>query len=263
MSFKQQSFDCRDNSLAQWKECETEYICTRRQIENGAASEFEYRLNTDADDYLNNWYVTRDLMCTPKIDYIFICSLYYIAYGIGIIIFFVPDYFGRKVTMNINLPIYMVATAVVVFSNDMQTMKIATFVLGFFHLKSTCAFTQAVELVADKYKTRTIIMLNAFYFACMVFVGMFYLLIDPDTDTLLTFYLYLGVATSILYIAFIPESPYWLVRNEGPCSKRAIKNLNYIAKFNGSPNLISNDTMLVINESDIAKYQDPETTYNM
>lgn len=129
-------------------------------------------------------------------------------------------------------------------------MKIGSFLTGIFHLKTTCSFIQGVELVPDNYKTRMIVMLNAFYFTCTVFVGVFYLVIAADTYILFATYYYIAIIAAILYFLLVPESPYWLVRNEGPNSQRAIKNLNYIAKFNGSKQRISNDTILVIDKCD-------------
>jgi len=207
-------------------------------------------VNKNADDFLNNWYVTRDLMCVKEIDYLMLASLYYIGYGVGIIFFFIPDYFGRKVAMNSTLPIGMAASALCIFSHNLSVMKLGAFIVGLFHLKTTCSFTHAVELVPDKYKTRTIVMVNAYYFSSMVIIGMFYLLCKPDTDLFYTTYFTVATAATVLYIVFVPESPYWLVRNERPGSLRAIKSLNYIAKFNGCPNLISEDTILVIDEGD-------------
>ena len=95
-------------------------------------------------------------------------SLYFIGYGAGIVLFFIPDYFGRKVAMNTTLPITMTASALVIFSNNLKVMKAGTFILGVFHLKSTCSFTHAVELVPDKYRTRTMVLLNTLYFSMMV-----------------------------------------------------------------------------------------------
>ena len=175
-------------------------------------------MNKSADDFLMNWYVTRDLMCTSQLDYLMVVSLYYIGYGIGISLFFIPDYFGRKVAMNATLPINIGGSALIVFSRNLNLMKLGAFITGMFHVKTTCSFTHAVELVPDKYKTRTVVMINAIYFSCMVLVGMFYLLVAADTDILLSTYLYIAIIASLLYIGFVPESPYWLVRNEGPNS---------------------------------------------
>ena len=145
-------------------------------------------------------------------------SIYYIGFGIGILLFFIPDYLGRKLAMNTTIPIGMASSALCIFSNNLSVMKVGAFILGLFHLKTTCSFTHAVELVPDKYKTKTMVMLNAFYFSIMVDTGIFLLFIVNDIDRFFTFYFYLGIICSILYIGFIPESPYWLVRNEGPCS---------------------------------------------
>ena len=152
--------------------------------------------------------------------------------------------------MNSTLPIDIIASALIVFSTDLNMMKIGAFILGLFHLKTSCSFTHAVELVPDKYKTRTTILINTIYFSIVVITGLFYLFISADTDHFYTCYFCFGGVASVLYMIFIPESPYWLVRNEGSSSLKAIESLNYIAKFNGSDKRISKDTILVINNKD-------------
>ena len=58
-------------------------------------------------------------------------------------------------------------------------------------------------------------MLTSFVAAEYITLGLFYLFIEPKTETLLTYYFVIGLVASILYVAFIPESPFWLIVNEG------------------------------------------------
>ena len=44
----------------------------------------------------------------------------------------------------------------------------------------------------------------------------------------------LGIVCSIIYLWIIPESPRWMFLKKGGNCQEAIKNLNYIAWFNGS-----------------------------
>jgi len=50
-------------------------------------------------------------------------------------------------------------------------------------------------------------------------------------------------------MAFIPESPFWLIENEGENSQKAIENLNYIAMLNGSSYRIPTDTLITLNQT--------------
>jgi len=74
-------------------------------------------------------------------------SLYFLGFGIGIILFFMPDKFGRKQTMNIVLPLYAISTAIGTFSPNLVLKSISYFVNGFLHISITCAFTHMYELV--------------------------------------------------------------------------------------------------------------------
>ena len=69
--------------------------------------DFQYRLDRSVDDYLENWFVTRDLMCRNSIEYNSSASFYMIGFGLGIVFFFLPDTLGRRGTMRFFIPIQL------------------------------------------------------------------------------------------------------------------------------------------------------------
>ena len=211
-------------------------------------SQFEYKLDDSAGDYMKNWFVTMDLMCLDPIDYTSVVSWFFIGYIPGTIFFFLPDLLGRKFVMNLcmvpNIMIMFVGT----FSKNLDLLKIAAFFHGFFHIKVTVCYTSAVEFMPDKYKTLACTVINCFNVSEYIILGLFYLFIEPDTDTLLIFYFVIGVLSCILYVLFIPESPFWHIANEGPNSQKAIKDLNYIAWFNGSSYHLPEDSSVTLYE---------------
>jgi len=71
---------------------------------------FEYRVDTSYEYYINNWYVEMDLVCAKMSPIMFMVSARYIAYGVaGIFLFSVPDKYGRKWTFAINSLIMLFA----------------------------------------------------------------------------------------------------------------------------------------------------------
>jgi len=88
---------------------------------------FEYKPYEEKDGYLENWFVEYDLMCTSKTDVNKIVSLFFFGYLFGVGIFFLPDSFGRKFTMNIILPFYIISAYLTAFGNSMEIKG-----LGFF-----------------------------------------------------------------------------------------------------------------------------------
>lgn len=203
------------------------------------------------EDYLVNWYVTLDLMCTPATDYMFAASLYFIGYGVGIIIFTFPDYFGRRGIMIKILPIYYILIVAAAYSNNMFLIKISLFVIGFLHLKNTVSYTQIVEMVADKDKKIAITMINAFDCSNILIVGVFHQYISRSSDKMHTLFFVIGSISCVSYLLIAPESPQWLVLKEGENSQQAIANLNYIAWFNGSSYRIPKNTSLLITHKSI------------
>ena len=213
-------------------------------------SKFEYKLDTTPDDSMVNWFVTMDLMCYSPLKYLSMLSWFFVGYGIGIILFFLPDLLGRRyMMMRCLIPVNLWVMYVGTFSKNLELIKIASFVHGFFHIKNTLCYTHNVELVPDKYKTLVCTCINAFNCSEYMVLGIFYQFIEPNTDKLLILYFLIGILACILYMAFIPESPFWLIVNEGENSQKAISNLNYIAMFNGSSYRIPTDTLIALKET--------------
>jgi len=75
------------------------------------------------------------------------CSIYFLGFGLGVVLFFLPDKVGRKGTMNIVLPLYAVSTAIGTFSPNLFLKSLSYFMNGFLHISITCTFTHMYELV--------------------------------------------------------------------------------------------------------------------
>ena len=115
-------------------------------------SMFEYTEDTSQEDYLKNWYVTMDLMCLSPMNYMSMASWFFVGYGIGIVMFFLPDLYGRRYMMLFILVPNIWIMYVGTFKNDLNLLKIASFLHGFFHIKITISYAHALELVPDKNK---------------------------------------------------------------------------------------------------------------
>jgi predicted MFS family arabinose efflux permease len=107
---------------------------------------------SETNYYIDNLYVSYDLMCTAPITYNSIGSFYFIGYGIGGLFFFLPDAFGRKNVMSIIMIFIILSTYISAFSSDYHYMKLGFFLTGFFHLKISLSYTYAAELVPESSK---------------------------------------------------------------------------------------------------------------
>lgn len=157
---------------------------------------------------------------------------------------FLPDMLGRKGTMNIFVPLYIISSYLSTYSHSLLLLKIGFFFNGFLHLKGTLCYTHGVELIPDKYKALIPTLINFYDCASTLILALFFKFIDPDVDKILHILYIIGWVASILYLIIIPESPKWLIIREGPRSKQAIKILNYIAWFNGSTYRVPSNTKI-------------------
>ena len=76
---------------------------------------------------LNNWFISLKLECKSMVSYTSILSFYFIGFGCGILIFFLPDSFGRRGTMKIIMPIYAMFASTSLYAYDLHIKKIGFF----------------------------------------------------------------------------------------------------------------------------------------
>lgn len=110
-------------------------------------------------------------------------------------------------------------------------------------MRVTISYLHCMELVSENYKTFCSMIINAcdsgsILCACIVFY--YY---DNDVAWLLRIVWYIAMVASVLYMILIPESPRWQFMQD--CnSKEGIKNMNYIAWFNGSKFRVPEDATM-------------------
>jgi MFS family permease len=86
-----QHFLCMQDD-ATYASCSVESICSARQ--NDVA--LDYKVDTSYQYYIDNWYLSMDLLCVEPTTVGLIASTYSAAFALGGILFFLPDRLGRK-----------------------------------------------------------------------------------------------------------------------------------------------------------------------
>jgi len=140
---------CRDGPDASFTVCTKDYICEKREL--GAAL-FEYKPNTHSEEYFDNWFIDLDLMCKTTGEINQVASMFFIGYGIGVLLFFLPDKIGRKGTMKFILPAHIMASFVSVFGQSLYLKSVGFLLQGVLHLRITISYCHCLELMMDKDK---------------------------------------------------------------------------------------------------------------
>ena len=111
----------------------------------------EYRVDESYDYYLNNWYVQMDLVCASKIRTNSMISFMYVAFGVaGILLFAMPDRYGRKFSMVLNYAIHLAAQYLILFYPNFLARLLGLVLYGVAQLKQTVAYVWATELAPSK-----------------------------------------------------------------------------------------------------------------
>lgn len=134
--------------------------------------------------------------------------------------------------MSFLMVIYLCSTALVTYSTTLTQMSIGYFLMGMLHLKITVSYTHMFELIENDHKGFCATLINSVDGATLGITGVAFQFITNDG---VRFQEMMNLITSIavvLYLLLIPESPSWLLYNGE--REKAVQNLNYIARFNGS-----------------------------
>mmetsp|Transcript_2742 Transcript_2742/g.4689 ORF Transcript_2742/g.4689 Transcript_2742/m.4689 type:complete len:286 (+) Transcript_2742:262-1119(+) len=184
LAMEPQKYDCKRANDTDWQSCDVSKICEDKanmlqdlQVkEVGAAGErgggdLEYRLSTDEETFIENWYYKLDLQCESTTNINKILSFYFIGYGLGFIFFFFPNRFGRKKSMIFALFFQNIGCALSLFSDVILVKQVGFFMQGFFHMKSTLSFNYLAEFMPQRRKVLSTTALTAFDASTLLFAS--------------------------------------------------------------------------------------------
>lgn len=104
-------------------------------------------------------------------------SMYFIGFGAGIILFPVPDLYGRRKALLISMAGYLIAITICLFFRDLTMRSISLFLIGFFHLKNSSSYVLCFETVQDKDKATTSTAINTFDGSTLIFLGTYFIFV--------------------------------------------------------------------------------------
>jgi len=161
-----------------------------------------------------NWYSQLDLAClnTPAISSV--NSFYFIGFGVGILLFALPNRIGRKRTMVWLLPLYIIASAITLYSPSLHLKALGYFLQGALHLKITNSYTHMFELTNEQGKGLCATVMNSFDVMTVGVVGVCLTFLTSDLLKVLSVINTVESLAAIAYLILIPESPKWLLENE-------------------------------------------------
>jgi len=124
-----------------------------------------------------------------------------------------PILYGSKQTFNVILPLYIVASSLVVYAPDLRLKTLGYFLQGLLHLKITLAYTYIFELIPEKYKGICSSVINIIDVFTLIISGLTYQFITRDAVYFLEIVNLVETAFILLFLAIAPESPSWLLQN--------------------------------------------------
>ena len=204
----------------------------------------EYHVDTSYEYYFANWYGEMDLVCTPPATIAMMCTVYYVAFGIGGLFNFpVPDLIGRKKAMLLYGAISLGAQLTMLFSNSYWVRLVCFVVIGFVCIKNAVSYVWVFELVETKHKGTVCSVVSMFDEMTPLIFCCYIKFVNKDWFPLVAGMTFAGVVALFLAVVVVPESPKFLLINGK--TEEAIAALNRIAGLNCASSRISSDAVFV------------------
>mmetsp|Transcript_24412 Transcript_24412/g.17166 ORF Transcript_24412/g.17166 Transcript_24412/m.17166 type:complete len:143 (+) Transcript_24412:91-519(+) len=138
-------------------------------------------------------------------------TFYYVGYGLGSVLFAIPDRIGRYKTMVVFGYLHLITQFMVIFCQNYYTKSCAFFLMGFFHIKTSLSFVYLFELSPQKNKMLACSFVNLIDALPLVLGCIYFKYISTNVNNLLIVMSSLHLlAVTIITLAF-PESPKWLL----------------------------------------------------
>lgn len=134
----------------------------------------------------------------------------FVGYGIGMLMFFIPDLLGRKSSMLIMLFFNIIGGYLSVFCVDVDLKKMGFFLIGMFHLKISLSYIYISEFVELKHNLLASTIISA-YDGTTLIVTCLALKWTGNLNIIFEFAYYVGIAASIVFLVLMKESPKHLL----------------------------------------------------
>ena len=125
--------------------------------------------------YVKGWEEEMDFICEDPSKVSFMSSCYFIGFGIGMMLFPIPDLFGRRPAISYSVFGYLVAMGLLLLVPTIEARSAALLAMGFFHLKNSSSYVMCFELVQEEYKSVVATIINCFDGATLLFVGIYFI----------------------------------------------------------------------------------------
>mmetsp|Transcript_7059 Transcript_7059/g.9241 ORF Transcript_7059/g.9241 Transcript_7059/m.9241 type:complete len:216 (+) Transcript_7059:3-650(+) len=162
----------------------------------------------------------------------FIFTLYYIGFGLGGVLFAMPDRLGRRKTLIISGFAHVIMQYIVIFCPNYWVRSISFACMSFWHIKTSVSFVYLFEISETKNKSFSCAAVNFVDSLPLIVGGVFFKYISTNVTTLLIIMSSLHLVSICIISVIMPESPKWLLVTGQ--KQKAIESFNYIAKFNGN-----------------------------
>ena len=146
-------------------------------------------------------------MCWTQTELAKICALYYFGFAFGIFLSWMPDKFGRKGSMKILMPVYLIAQYMILFPEDLNIKRIGYFMQGALHIRLTIAISHMNELASPNNKDFSVTVMAMYDSGGLGLASLFLLFVKNDITIVLKGFFTASTTATVIYFLIIPESP--------------------------------------------------------
>lgn len=142
-----ETFYCKSDMTQEWNHCSKEFICYRKQIDQG----FKYTADTSEEGYFNNWVFKFDMLCKSHEQIGFLGSAFFVGVIFGLVTLpGIADVYGRRNPFIFTLVVSCVAQLGLLITSNFNWAVLFMILCGItFPGKNVVGLNYLVEFLPD------------------------------------------------------------------------------------------------------------------
>lgn len=154
------------------------------------------------------------LTCVARTTINAIVTGYFISYGCaGLLLFKIPDKWGRKNTIIFFGSIHSLAQFTIIFVPNYYVRFIAFVIMGSCQIKNSVSYVWLFDLVRQNDKPIAVGILNSWDCVTLAVTCLYFKFVSRNWFGLYFFMSVVGLVSLLILTFIIPESPKWLLHN--------------------------------------------------
>jgi hypothetical protein len=129
-----------------------------------------------------------------------IVGCWFVGYGLGVVLFFLPNYYGRQPAMKLAIIAQTVACILTLYSDSVNLRKLGFLIQGVWHYKGSLSYNYVIEFMPESKKAMATNLITVIDDSVLITLSLCCLIFTRDIDTWLRISFLLQLLAAFLFL---------------------------------------------------------------